>query len=400
MSVRVNKSIIVNGQTIELVDLVNRPCDFLDLLKTQFRESTFEKKSTESYEGYLKRLFALLYGRQNKRTRQNTIIQNSINDLNLNFDIIRQNKSYAKITFKQSGNSYRINNKDLTSLIDAAKTKSSNKITKTGKLIGVELEFIGDRSKLNEFCSEMRKLVGSNNFRAPLRYFHNDGSMWILGLDGSVKTRKNDKNYRAGMTGYELTSPVLKLSSNKDMNTLRKVCDLIKSVFNGYTNRNCGTHVHMSFPVNMEDMKLTSYLKDNEFLRHFVLSYRESESSLFDKVVTLDRREGRNKYCKQANEYYMTSRYRKLNVTTFMPNTDRLHLEFRQLNGTLDADNIILWSKLQALFVDSVMKTWNDSKKANKKPSIAKLKLENIIVSNVFEFDGSERLMKMAEMIA
>ena len=95
----------------------------------------------------------------------------------------------------------------------------------------------------------------------------------------------------------------------------------------------------------------------------------------------------------------MNSRYRKLNVTTFMPNTDRLHLEFRQLNGTLDADNIILWSKLQALFVDSAMKTWNDSKKVNKKPNIAKLKLENIIVSNVFEFDGSERLMKMADMI-
>ena len=95
----------------------------------------------------------------------------------------------------------------------------------------------------------------------------------------------------------------------------------------------------------------------------------------------------------------MTSRYRKLNVTTFMPNTDKLHLEFRQLNGTLDADNIILWSKLQALFVDSTMKTWNDSKKINKKPNIEKLKLENIIVSNVFEFDGSERLMKMADMI-
>jgi hypothetical protein len=49
MSVRVNKTIIINGVTIELADLIDRPHEFMDLLRTQFNESTFEKKPSETY---------------------------------------------------------------------------------------------------------------------------------------------------------------------------------------------------------------------------------------------------------------------------------------------------------------------------------------------------------------
>lgn len=401
MSVRVNKTIIINGVTIELADLIDRPYEFIDLLHTQFNESTFEKKSSETYENYLKRLFALLFYRQNRparSTQQPTT--KDVSGIDLSFNIIRRNKRQSRIVFKQSGNQYKLKNEDLELLVNAAKTKSANKFKVTDKLIGVELEFIGQYSKIEEFCRKMKNLVGESLFSATMRYCHNDGNKWILGEDGSVYPRRDDKEYSTGMSGFELTSPILKLSSKKDMQTLRDVCELVKSVFGAYTNRNCGTHVHMSFPVDGRDMKpVRCSLDENEFLCHFVRSYRKSEASLFDKLVPLSRRENRGKFCKTCNANYMSSRYRKLNMTNFISNTELLHLEFRQLNGTLDADKIILWSKLQALFVDSAMKTWNASKKKGESPEVAQIKLEDVIVSNVFRIDNSEQLMKMANMI-
>jgi hypothetical protein len=404
MSVRVNKTIVINGVTIELADLIDRPHEFIDLLHTQFNESTFEKKPSETYENYLKRLFALLFYRQNRPNRSiRQVQQNSTkeaSDNGLRFDIVRRNKCQSRIVFKQSGNQYRLKNEDLELLINAAKTKSINKLKVTDKLIGVELEFIGKYSKIEEFCSKMNRLVGESSFLATMRYCHNDGNKWILGEDGSVYPRRSDKEYSTDMRGFELTSPILKLSSKRDMKTLRDVCELVKSVFGAYTNKNCGTHVHMSFPVNKEDMKpVRCSLSENEFLCHFVRSYRKSEASLFDKLVPLYRRENRGQYCKTCNTNYMDSRYRKLNMINFVPNAMYLHLEFRQLNGTLDADNIILWSKLQSLFVDNTMKTWNVAKKKHEVLEVPQLKLEEVIVSDVFGIESSEQLMKMANMI-
>lgn len=405
MTVRVNKSITINGRTIELSDLVDRPWIYLDLIRTQFKESTFKRKLTESPENHLKRLFALLYGRQNRANLSSNRDSNQSDiakhdDPDLKFDIIRRSNVYSRIAFKNSGNTYRLKNEYIDLLINAAKSKHSNGFKVIDKFIGVELEFIGKRSRINEFCDKIKKIVGCTRFSNEMRYYHNDGNKWVLGIDGSVHPVKNEKRCESDMQGFELTSPILELSSEKDMSELRQVCELISNTFSAYTNRTCGTHVHMSFKVDKNDMKPIKYkLNENDLLRHFVQSYRNNEASLFDKLVPLYRRESQCKYCEAADYNYMGSRYRKINVTNFKPNREHLHLEFRQLDGTLDPDRIILWSRLQSLFVDNVMKTWNDSKKNHKAADLAQLNLEDIIVSDVFGVDTSEQLMKMANMI-
>jgi hypothetical protein len=408
MSVRVNKSITVNGIVIELTDLIDHPWAFIDILRTQFSESTFEMKSSETYENYLKRLFALLYYRQNRPNRSNRPTRQQTNNRqkldesdDLCFNIIRRSTKSSRVVFKNSGNVYRLNNESLNLLIDAAKSKTNQKFKTSDKLIGVELEFIGDYDKISDFSNKMKELVGDDKFSAPMRYLRNKGDKWVLGIDGSVNPRKNDKEYTIRHTGFELTSPILKLSSKKDMSILAKVCDLIKDVLGGYTNRTCGTHVHMSFPVDssyMTDIRFA--FNECDFLCHFVRSYRKSEASLFDRLVTAGRRANKNKYCKTASVSYMHSRYRKINVTNYTPKSDNLHLEFRQLNGTLDSDAIISWSKLQAFFVDSALKSWNTAKSDEVEPIISQIKLEDVIVSDVFKnSDSAEHLMKMAKII-
>ena len=403
MSVRVNKTIYINGIAIDLVDFIDRPYEFMDLLRTQFNEFTFKKKSSETHENYLKRLFALLFYRQNRTVRPRPtqpLATKTTDDVDLSFNIIRRSGCSSRVVFKRSGNQYRLKNEDLELLINAAKTKLANKLNAKDKIIGVELEFIGQSSKIGGFCDKMKRLVGESLFSKTMRYGRNDGSQWMLGYDGTVRPRMNDKKYLPDMCGYELTSPLLKLNSDCDMELLRDVCELVKSVFGGYTNRTCGTHVHMSFQVDKEDMKpVRCFLKENEFLCHFVNSYRKSEASLFDKLVPLARRENRGRFCKTANPDYMGSRYRKINMTNFTPWANHLHLEFRQLDGTLDAERIVLWARLQALFVENVMRTWDASKKNSESPEVAKITLEEVIVSDVFEIDSSEYLMKMAGMI-
>ena len=89
-------------------------------------------------------------------------------------------------------------------------------------------------------------------------------------------------------------------------------------------------------------------------------------------------------------------------MTNYIPNTEYLHLEFRQLDGTLDSDKIILWAKLQTLFVDSALKSWNTAKAKHEEPVIESIKLEDVIVSDVFKNSNEsvEKLMKLAKMIA
>ena len=404
MTVRVNKSITINDITIELKDFIDHPEKYLDIFRAQFKSSTFEKKSQETQECYLKRLFALLYYRLNKQDRVVTRHSTQKTENDLCFDIIRRSAKSSRVVFKASGNSYRIKNDILDSIVSALDNKSNKNLCYSDKTIGVELEFIGDSRKIDEFSEKMRALVGSDNFVCSLRYIHNDGKMWILGDDSSICLDRRDKRYTTYHRALELTSPILRLSSKKDMKMLSDVCDLTKNTFNAYTNTSCGTHVHMSFDINKNLADISkSRPRDNPVLCYFVKSYRESEDSLFDKLVSNNRRKNRNKYSKTCNIEYMNTRYRKLNTTCYRQGSSNLHLEFRQLDGTLDSKSIIAWAEIQSMFVDNVLKLWYQSQTIEKgsEPEANMISIEDVIVSDMFKDSyEKETLMKMAKMIA
>ena len=127
----------------------------------------------------------------------------------------------------------------------------------------------------------------------------------------------------------------------------------------------------MSFPVEKAS---------NNLLEHFVRSYRKSEPSLFDKLVPLERRENRARYAKTASTRYMWDRYRKINITKVKKDSDNLHLELRQLDGTLEYDKIISWVKLQKLFCEMTMDSfYRETADENKKLVEETMKKLNIL---------------------
>ena len=96
---------------------------------------------------------------------------------------------------------------------------------------------------------------------------------------------------------------------------------------------------------------------------------------------------------------HVWDRYRKLNFNNVNKDSDNMHLEFRQLDGTLDFDKIYSWIKLQKLFVDMTMNTWKKECDDLDKP--VKIELEDVILYDATYDNGVvENLMKMSKMIA
>jgi hypothetical protein len=398
MAIHASNKITVANKTFSLNALIANPDAYLPIMQPLFRANVFAKKSTETDEKYLCRLFTLLYTRQNptehsrvNRTRIN--LDESCDAIlsALGIDIVKKCPKRTNVMFKSTGNSYRMNNEEILKLAEAVKHDVNftvkHKLLNKKVLFGVELEFIGKKDRIYKFIDEMNKIVGSDKFVNAGSYNKNDGRFWILGTDCSVKPRGNQCG--CGMKGYELTSPILNLSSKKDLKELETVCEAIKSVFGGEVNTTCGTHVHMSFPVE----KAT-----DELIMHFARSYRKSESSLFDKLVPPGRRENKARYAKTVSIRYLWDRYRKLNFNKVKKDSDNMHLEFRQLNGTLEYNNIISWVKLQKLFCELTLESWNINTADENKP--VKIELDDVIVTKKLGKDSIEALMKMSKLVA
>lgn len=397
------KRLTIENKTFSLNALIVNPDAYLQLMRPLVSQTAFVQKVNENTEKYVTRLFNSIYNRMNPSARtgvsvttnrQSIALDESCDKIlnSLGIDVVKKCPKRSSVMFKNSGNRYRISNEQVIALADAVKRNTKylrdRNVTNKSVNIGVELEFVGLKNKVNYFCQAMEQLVGSNRFLNYGSYNKNDGKKWILGKDCSVKPRGSQRG--RGLSGFELTSPILNIGNQKDFTELQRVLDLIKEVFGGEVNSSCGTHIHMSFPVE----KAT-----DELVLHFARSYRKSERSLFDKVVPNNRRENHAHYSRSVSVSHVWSRYQKLNFNNVKKDAQSMHLEFRQLNGTLDYNTIYSWIKLQKLFVELTMKSYKKTHCEDVEKPV-KLELEGIIIGNMLDKTATEGLMKMSRMVA
>lgn len=411
MTMGFHKQIRLDNSIVSFQNFHDEFETYISNLHSMFRTSTLTKHAGESDLHFHSRIFGALYYRKGlaasieaasapaatRRTRKQRNAQAPAEDPRqkvldlLGIDLVRQNSKSSKILFKNSGNRYKINNEELDSLINSIRNGDENAIrtviNDTHVNIGVELEFIGDDTAVSKFNEEIVKIVGEDKYSCLLRYNHNQGQKWILGYDGSL----SGDHILSHETGYELTSPILDPDKREDMETLSRVLDLINSVFKGYTNRSCGTHIHMSF-VNGVDHLGVPMSVDAELLKFFSKSYGRCEDKVFDAVVPKRRRNDSARYCKSCKGGVIHSRYRKLNTLNARYNSNSTHLEFRQLEGTLDFTRIHAWIKLQKLFVELTLAEYRKNKDERKHLNIS---IGDIICkSEVFNSEDIEGLMK------
>ena len=397
------RKLTIGNKSFSLNALIANPDAYLPLMQQLVSASVFERKASETSDHYFTRLFNLLYSKQNRRSnigntatrapRTSIPLDENCNAIlsALGIDVVKKCPKRSSIIFKSSGNSYKMNNEEIIKLAEAVKHdmkfKVSHKLLNSDVSFGVELEFIGKRDQINAFADAMNKTVGADKFVICGCYHKNTGKTWELGHDGSVQPRGSQCG--CGMNGYELTSPIFNLSSKKDLHELATVCNLVKTHFSGVTNRTCGTHIHMSFPVEKASDAL---------IEHFVRSYSKSEASLFDKLVPPERRENKARYARAASVNNMQDRYCKINVTKVKRNSDNMHLEFRQLDGTLEYDKIISWVKLQKLFCEMTLNSFHREMADADKP--IQIELDDVIVTHKLGIESIEPLMKMSRLVA
>lgn len=406
MSTLDSKQINVNGTIFSFAQLTNNPDKYIPLFSSIFRTSTMNQKADESKKEYLKRLFRLAFYTKhlavtadtqvtadNANTDENTSIQvSTVSPLKaqncvlntLGIDVVSRAKVTSKIIFKNSGNDYKITNEYLDKLISTVNNKSKYEHPDVKIKFGVEFEFIGlaTSNARSNFKDAMCALVGADNYNESLNYHHNSGGKWDLGTDGSLHTTSR------GFCGYELTTPILSLDSQEDLNTLKRVLELMFIHFEAHPNKTCGTHVHMSFDVP----KVTRTL-----IKQFAQVYKNSESTLFDKLVRADRRGSSNRYCRSVDVDYTSERFCKLNFQNAAVNSNNLHLEFRQLQGTLDYDKVIAWVKLQKMFVEY---TLNAIKNNVDFSSFEGFEFEKTICDDSFNIADIESFLVMSKAVA
>lgn len=396
--------ITIGDKTFSLNTLIIKHATYLPIMKSLFTEDAFAQKANENFEAYLKRLFTVLYKkdqhsaprvkltkeeRAKRKAELAAVADKRAKILSiLGVDVVKNNTTSSTILFKNTGNSYKIKVDTIDEIEKAINTAFSyNKENTYSFSFGVELEFIGNPSKVVAFNDAMNALVGEDNYSTPMRYIHNSGKKWVLGTDGSVGPRAGD-NQR--FKGYELTSPILHFNKPEELEQLKKVTELVKDVFEGFTNKSCGTHVHMSVSEEI--------LVNSDLARFFARSYRKNEASLFDKLVPIHRRENKARFCLSCTEYSAWERYRKLHMCSDN-GSNKLHVEFRQLNGTLNYDNIIAWAKLQKMFVELSLNTYKKAEDVET-VNIKKLNLCDLITSKEFDSNTIESFMVMSKMIA
>jgi hypothetical protein len=211
---------------------------------------------------------------------------------------------------------------------------------------GVEIECYLRNNSTHEEMARILREAGVN--ATTEMYNHHRRDWWKLVTDGSL----ND--YR---TGCELVSPVLRGAAG--IAEMRKVCQVVEQA-GARIRRSCGFHVH----IGMEDQPVTTW-------RNLLRLYGHFEGAV-DSFTSRSRRGTGNVYCKStrnalrmnevavnsaetvrdlARAYapdsgYMNSqgidRFFKVNMASFWRHGT---VEFRQHQGTVDADKAEHWVK-------------------------------------------------------
>ncbi len=210
------------------------------------------------------------------------------------------------------------------------------------RTFGVEIEFIGDKDAVAQALNDAGIPCQAERRNRITR------SYWKIVSDSSISPNADD--IRRGWEGWELVSPILK--GRRGLEEIKEVCAVLKTV-GVSVNKTCGLHVHH----DARDFQ-------TETFKNIIKIYTRFEETI-DSLVAPSRRGNNNTYCQslleidierilkqdnfQSIRAYYGDRYKKLNIESFVTHGT---IEFRQHQGTVNADKIINWIKLTQAIVE------------------------------------------------
>lgn len=217
---------------------------------------------------------------------------------------------------------------------------------------GVELEVIMPRTNSNETgrSNLARSMIEAGLAAQHEHYNHQNRPHWKITTDASI-----------GYDNAEIVSPIL--HGEPGFDNLRRAVTIIDQ-FGCRVNRTTGLHVH----VGVRDR----FAQRVGFFKELVRTYAKFEPVL-DSIVAPSRREDRNSFCapvrwsdrlEQATTVddlrraYGGNRFVKLNLEAFSAHGT---VEFRQHQGTTNAQKVENWVKLCLRMVAHAAKNTKES---------------------------------------
>lgn len=206
------------------------------------------------------------------------------------------------------------------------------------RYFGLEFEFLrssrdGRVSDIHSWADIIRPALQGQPFRVRDGYVHSDGSAWELKVDGSC--------------GYELVSPKL---TRADWPVVERVLAALNAA-GARVNRSCGLHVHVDVRDFVADdvtrlanawgtfgRVISQLLPASRRNNHYALPVREAAAG-WD-------------YSRVQSEM-SSRRYSALNLTNYWSGA---RVEFRQHNGTLNAQKTLAWLSFVMTTVEAAKK--------------------------------------------
>ena len=222
-------------------------------------------------------------------------------------------------------------------------------------------------------------------------YGHRRYRNWKIVFDRSVQ--------KAGYHGMEFVSPPINKDNGGEWKDhIKKVSELLISR-GAIVNKYCGLHVH----VDASDMSI-------EHAKAIFSRYKLMEDSL-DVMFSPSRRGNENSYCMSLKKYeapyhisrisdILYDRYTKVNFQAYQRHGT---IEFRQHQGTVDADKIINWVEYVFAFVDNCKRYAGTTKITKKLPeTMVELGMKNrrflnICIKKFSEINSNSSIIEMIE---
>lgn len=215
----------------------------------------------------------------------------------------------------------------------------------TRRFFGVEIEF----DVTDIFTSSTMDIVVDELVKGgiPCRrtwYDETEPDTWALKTDASC--------------GLELVSP--KLSGKSGMDQVKKVCRILKSISFVKITDSCGLHIHhdaSGLTASQIVGVAAAYTVHQDQINKLVRRNRTSNSYCLplslDTIRELYNSIARGNTLTNAVIHSNVTRYSAVNLCSYAKHGT---IEFRQLQGTLDADVILTWLKFGQGVISSVQR--------------------------------------------
>ena len=188
-------------------------------------------------------------------------------------------------------------------------------------------------------------------------YNHSRRGHWKIVTDGSLQSNP-------GTSAYEVVSPVL--TGQAGLEQIAKVCSTLTGL-GAIVNRSCGFHVHVG---------VSSSLDNTDFFKRLTRIYKQHGPQIEAVLAPSRRQNGGNSYCRDFRSHTdqalencasvadvirlvngpepRSDRYYKLNLNAYFRHRT---VEFRQHQGTLDAQKATMWTRFCLKVVAAAAKT-------------------------------------------